>query len=88
MTAKEEHAQMYAYETADLVKRYKSCVVANKGLTLSIRQGEAFGLLGPNRARGAIRNALPAACPATPGTFWLAETLRPDWLQKHALQEQ
>ena len=40
----------FALEISDLVKRYPTGTEALKGVSLTIEEGEFFGLLGPNGA--------------------------------------
>jgi ABC-2 type transport system ATP-binding protein len=65
------HAIPSAIQTVDLVKRYGK-VTALGGLSMSVRQGEAFGFLGPNGAgkTTAVKVLLGLITP-TSGSAWL-----------------
>ena len=43
---------MYAIKTENIIKQYKNGVQALSGLSLSVKAGEIFSLLGENGAGG------------------------------------
>ncbi|QIB69316.1 ABC transporter ATP-binding protein [Aminipila butyrica] len=63
---------MTAIYVNDLVKKYKSGVVALNGLTLTVREGEIFSLLGENGAgKSTLINILTTYLSPTSGTVTL-----------------
>jgi ABC-type multidrug transport system ATPase subunit len=54
----------------DLVKEYRNGVRANDGISLSIEEGEVFGLLGPNAAgKSTLVNQIIGLLAPTSGTI-------------------